>query len=70
MLEERDGSDESWSIRHSQALSAQTDRRWEYDRLAALFPDVLRRRMERDGWTWVSTWYPFLYFKREAGPLA
>jgi hypothetical protein len=47
----------------------QTDRRWEYDRVAALLPDVVRRRMEREGWMWVSTWYPFLYFKRDAGPL-
>ena len=47
----------------------QTDRRWEYDRVAGLFPEDVRRRMERKGWTWVSTWYPFLYFKREARPL-
>jgi hypothetical protein len=47
----------------------QTDRRWAYDRVAGLFPDKVRRQMERAGWTWVSTWYPFLYFKREVGPL-
>ena len=47
----------------------QTDRRWAYDRVAGLFPDKVRRQMERAGWTWVSTWYPFLYFKRDVGPL-
>ena len=47
----------------------QTDRRWEYDRAAGLFPDTVRRQMERAGWTWVSTWYPFHYFKRATGPL-
>ena len=47
----------------------QTDRRWEYERAAGLIPDNVRRQMERAGWTWVSTWYPFLYFKRDAGPL-
>jgi hypothetical protein len=47
----------------------QTERRWAYERMAGIFPDSVRRQMERDGWTWVSTWYPFLYFKRDAGPL-
>jgi hypothetical protein len=47
----------------------ETDRRWEYDRVTALFPDAVRRKMARDGWAWVSTWYPFHYFKRDLGPL-
>ena len=47
----------------------QTGRRWDYERIAGLFPDSVRRQMERKGWTWVSTWYPFHYFKRDFGPL-
>ena len=47
----------------------QTDRRWSYDRVAGLLPEQVRRQMEKAGWTWVSTWYPFLYFKRDSGPL-
>ena len=47
----------------------QTGRRWEYERVAGLLPDAVKRQMERKGWTWVSTWYPFLYFKRDVGPL-
>ncbi|HEY5721656.1 MAG TPA: hypothetical protein VIT45_04990 [Allosphingosinicella sp.] len=47
----------------------QTGRRWEYERITGLFPDSVKRQMERRGWTWVSTWYPFHYFKRDSGPL-
>jgi len=47
----------------------QTDQAWEYQRVAALFPDRMRRKLEAAGWTWVSTWYPFHYFKRATGPL-
>ena len=42
----------------------QTDSRWEYRRVTALFPEAARARLERSGWSYVSSWYPFHYFKR------
>lgn len=37
---------------------------WEYERVTSLFPIATRRDMARDGWEYVSSWYPFHYFKR------
>jgi hypothetical protein len=45
-------------------LFRQTDSCWEYRRVTALFPDSARARLERGGWAYVSSWYPFHYFKR------
>ena len=45
-------------------LFRQTDSSWEYQRVTALFSDSARRRLERRGWAYVSSWYPFHYFKR------
>ena len=45
----------------------QTDTAWEHIRVSAFRPADVRGRMERDGWTYVSSWYPFHYFKRPAG---
>jgi hypothetical protein len=45
-------------------LFRQTGARWEYRRVPALFPEAARRRLERAGWAYVSSWYPFHYFKR------
>ncbi|HEV2816665.1 MAG TPA: hypothetical protein VGW40_05535 [Allosphingosinicella sp.] len=42
----------------------QTRSHWEYRRVTALFPDSARARLERSGWAYVSSWYPFHYFKR------
>lgn len=42
----------------------QTDSHWEYRRVTALFPESARARLERGGWAYVSSWYPFHYFKR------
>jgi hypothetical protein len=42
----------------------QTGSRWEYRRVTALFPDSARAKLERRGWAYVSSWYPFHYFKR------
>lgn len=42
-----------------------TDTRWEYQRIVSAFAAIARAQMERDGWTYVSSWYPFHYFKRE-----
>lgn len=39
----------------------QTDRRWEYKRLVGM---ALGERMAGEGWTYVSSWTPFHYFKR------
>ena len=47
----------------------QTDKAWEHVRVSALLPTDVRGRMERKGWTHVSSWYPFHYFKRPAGDL-
>jgi hypothetical protein len=45
-------------------LFRQTESRWEYRRVTALFPDQARVRLQRGGWAYVSSWYPFHYFKR------
>lgn len=45
-------------------LFRQTESRWEYRRVTALFPDQARARLQRGGWAFVSSWYPFHYFKR------
>ena len=45
-------------------LFRQTDSPWEYRRVTALFPDQARARLQRSGWAYVSSWYPFHYFKR------
>ena len=44
----------------------QTDRRWEYRRLVAMSLGPTEQRMAREGWTYVSSWPPFHYFKRAA----
>jgi hypothetical protein len=45
----------------------QTDTAWEHSRVSAFRPSDVRARMERDGWIYVSSWYPFHYFKRPVG---
>jgi hypothetical protein len=42
----------------------QTDSRWEYQRLIGLSPAPLVETMGRAGWSHVSSWVPFHYFKR------
>ena len=37
---------------------------WEYRRITAFSAEGARRKMERAGWIYVSSWYPFHYFKR------
>ncbi|MGH6616704.1 hypothetical protein [Sphingomonas sp.] len=41
-----------------------TDRIWEYRRRIALGSVITQ--MTKNGWTYVSTWFPLLYFKRLA----
>lgn len=41
----------------------QTDQRWEYRRTAGQMPGQ-GERMVRDGWTYVSSWLPWNYYKR------
>jgi hypothetical protein len=43
----------------------QTDRQWEHCRTTGIGPDVAA--MEEAGWTYVSSWFVFHYFKRAAG---
>jgi hypothetical protein len=43
----------------------QTDRAWEHCRIAGIDPDVAA--MNDQGWTYVSSWFVFHYFKRPAG---
>jgi hypothetical protein len=45
----------------------QTDTAWEHIRVSGFRPADVRARMEQDGWTFVSSWYPFHYFKRPVG---
>ena len=42
----------------------ETGTAWEYQRITALSAEAARRKMERAGWAYVSSWYPFHYFKR------
>jgi hypothetical protein len=42
----------------------QTDRSWEHCRTTGIGPDV--EAMKEQGWTYVSTWFVFHYFKRPA----
>jgi hypothetical protein len=42
----------------------QTDRRWEHRRVVAFSPAAALRQVDGDGWTHVSTWFPFQYLKR------
>lgn len=44
-----------------------TRTQWEHTRVVAVSPHVVMGRMSREGWTYVSSWFPFHYFKR---PLA
>ena len=39
-----------------------TDQRWEYSR--RIGDTSMREEMRNDGWTYVSSWLPFHYFKR------
>lgn len=41
-----------------------SDRPWEYCRQIGASP--MTTRMAKDGWTYVSSWFPFHYFKRAA----
>ncbi len=41
-----------------------SERQWEYARIVAVSPHVVIGRMSREGWTYVSSWFPFHYFKR------
>lgn len=46
-----------------------TERQWEYRRIAAVSPNPPVESMSREGWTYVSSWFPFQYFKRvKTGP--
>lgn len=45
-----------------------TTQRWEYRRLIRLSHNV-PPEMEREGWRFVTSWLPFLYYKRAIGPL-
>ena len=42
-----------------------TEQQWEYRRVIS--SAAATARMERDGWTYVASWMPFLYFKRQIG---
>ncbi|HEX8668128.1 MAG TPA: hypothetical protein VF727_07130 [Allosphingosinicella sp.] len=41
-----------------------SDRRWDYSRIVAASAGPAAERMAGDGWTYVSSWFPFHYFKR------
>lgn len=44
----------------------QSDRPWEHRRVTAFSPAAALRQVEGEGWTHVSTWFPFHYLKRPA----
>ena len=44
----------------------QSDRPWEHRRVVAFSPASALRQVEGEGWTHVSTWFPFHYLKRPA----
>lgn len=41
---------------------------WEYQRLIAVSAALVMGKMSRAGWTHVSSWFPFHYFKRPLAP--
>jgi hypothetical protein len=41
-----------------------SDRQWEYSRVIAASAPFAMHKMSRKGWTYVSSWFPFHYFKR------
>lgn len=41
-----------------------SDQQWEYVRLMAVSAHSITAKMSRKGWTYVSSWFPFHYFKR------
>jgi hypothetical protein len=44
-----------------------SERKWEHRRMAALSVGSARAELERQGWTYVGSWFPFHYFKRPIG---
>ena len=42
-----------------------TNQVWEYDRRVAISSGLITSHLVKKGWTHVSTWFPFHYFKRE-----
>lgn len=44
--------------------------RWEYKRAVALSPQAAQARLSRNDWVYVSSWFPFHYFKRRSSDLA
>jgi hypothetical protein len=45
-------------------LLESSERRWEHMRVTTIFMGDLKRQLERAGWEYVGTWFPFRYFKR------
>lgn len=41
--------------------------RWEHLRVTALVLGPLRQHLEKAGWRYVGSWFPFRYFKRATG---
>jgi hypothetical protein len=44
----------------------QSDHPWEHRRVIAFSPAAALRQVEGEGWTYVSSWFPFHYLKRPA----
>jgi len=47
-----------------QLVFRKTDRAWEYRRVVAVSTQAMLEGMAQSGWTYVSSWFPFHYFKR------
>ena len=50
-----------------QLVFRKTDQEWEYRRIVAVFTQAMIEGMAQSGWTYVSSWFPFHYFKRPKG---
>ncbi|MGH6988135.1 MAG: nuclear transport factor 2 family protein [Caulobacteraceae bacterium] len=44
-----------------------TGRVWEHRRAVAVTAELAMAKLAKDGWVYVASWFPFHYFKRQAG---
>ena len=47
-----------------QLVFRKTERPWEHRRVVAVSTGTMLENMSQSGWTYVSSWFPFHYFKR------
>lgn len=66
LAEEGDNANELIDAGLLKLIFRKTDRQWEYKRRigGGWMADEMREEMRKAGWTYVSSWPPFHYFKR------